>query len=40
MSEGALVERGTHAELMSLDGAYAKMWAQQQSGRTATAPRR
>jgi ATP-binding cassette subfamily B protein len=28
--KGAIVERGTHAELLARDGAYARMWALQQ----------
>ena len=30
MDAGRIVERGTHPELMSLNGRYAKMWAMQQ----------
>jgi len=29
MNEGRLAERGTHAELLRLDGLYAEMWARQ-----------
>jgi len=30
MQDGALIERGTHTELLAADGAYASMWALQQ----------
>jgi ATP-binding cassette, subfamily B, heavy metal transporter len=32
MEQGCIVERGTHAELMVLDGRYAEMWRLQQAG--------
>jgi ATP-binding cassette subfamily B protein len=32
MEHGRIVERGTHAELVSSGGRYARMWALQQSG--------
>ena len=32
LSEGTIVERGTHAELLSKGGQYAEMWHQQQEG--------
>ena len=30
MERGCVKERGTHEELLALDGAYAALWAQQQ----------
>jgi ATP-binding cassette subfamily B protein len=30
MSEGQIIERGTHAALLLADGQYAKMWTIQQ----------
>jgi ATP-binding cassette subfamily B protein len=30
MDKGRIIERGTHLELMALDGAYSKMWERQQ----------
>src|SRR5690606_16455079 len=32
LEQGRVVERGTHAQLLALDGRYAQMWALQQSG--------
>ena len=32
MDVGHIVERGNHAQLLALDGVYARMWALQQSG--------
>ena len=29
MEQGVVIERGTHAELLALDGTYAAMWARQ-----------
>ena len=33
MDGGSIVERGTHADLLTADGAYAKMWRLQQEER-------
>jgi len=35
MHEGAIVERGTHAQLLAQDGSYASMWTLQQQERSA-----
>lgn len=32
LEQGSIVERGTHADLLSAGGSYAKMWRQQQEG--------
>ena len=32
MDKGRIIERGTHQELLNLQGAYAQMWERQQSG--------
>ncbi len=37
MEQGRIVERGTHAELLALEGSYAEMWRLQQSGEEETA---
>ncbi len=34
MDQGGIVERGTHRELLALDGLYAQMWALQQQEKT------
>jgi ATP-binding cassette subfamily B protein len=38
MEGGRIVERGPHAQLLALDGTYARMWRLQQSGRDADQP--
>lgn len=37
LDQGHLVERGTHTELLALDGAYARMWERQQAHLEASA---
>jgi ATP-binding cassette subfamily B protein len=32
LADGEIVERGTHRELLALDGLYADMWARQSDG--------
>ena len=41
MSEGRIIERGTHRDLLERAGAYAAMWAlqQQEEDRSVTGPR-
>jgi ATP-binding cassette subfamily B protein len=38
MSEGRIVERGTHADLLARGGHYADMWRLQQQERAAPEP--
>jgi len=38
MEGGRIIERGSHAELLALDGAYAQMWALQAQEDSAEAP--
>ena len=39
MSEGRIVERGTHGALLDAGGAYARMWMlQQQEDQASSAP--
>ncbi len=32
IEHGCIVERGTHAEMLAMDGRYAEMWRLQQAG--------
>ena len=36
LDAGRIVERGRHMDLLTLDGAYAALWRQQQEAREAT----
>ena len=38
MDHGRIIERGTHAELLAADGAYASMWQRQQAGQDEERP--
>lgn len=38
LHEGSIVERGTHSQLLSLNGRYAALWQAQQSSRQRTTP--
>jgi ATP-binding cassette subfamily B multidrug efflux pump len=33
LDQGSIIEEGTHADLLSLDGTYARLWARQVAGR-------
>ncbi|MEO5365658.1 MAG: hypothetical protein H7831_04780 [Magnetococcus sp. WYHC-3] len=39
MEQGRLIERGTHEELLKLNGWYARMWRKQSGHATELAPR-
>lgn len=36
LDQGSVIERGSHADLLALDGRYARMWALQQQGEEST----
>ena len=38
MDAGRIIERGSHVQLLAMNGRYAAMWALQQSGETAGSP--